>query len=194
MPRSPIVDFQSQRGTNFHLPPCAPTPDVMNAARARVLSLDGLADTVRGLRATGKTVALCHGCFDVLHFGHVRHFEAARSLADVLVVTVTPDRFVGKGPGRPVFPELQRAEVVAGLNSVDWVAVNEWSSAVETIARIQPSMFVKGDEYETRAMQVNPNFLAEVEACLKVGSRVAFTREATSSSTAAVERMRAPRT
>lgn len=160
-------------------------------ARHKCLDLDELTARVRELQLAGRTVAQCHGCFDILHVGHLRHFEAARGLADVLVVTVTPDEFVNKGPGRPVFPGEQRAELLAGLATIDFVALNRWPSAVETIRLVKPDIFIKGQEYETRAMQVNSNFIAEARAVEESGGRIAFTYEDTSSSTAAVQRLKA---
>jgi rfaE bifunctional protein nucleotidyltransferase chain/domain len=157
--------------------------------RDRVVTLDALAKRVMELKSAGRIVAHCHGCFDILHAGHLRHFEEARALADVLVVTVTPDRFVNKGPARPVFGEMQRAELVAGLAVVDWVAVNGWPSAVPAIELVRPSLFVKGAEYETRALEVNPNFIEEARAVESVGGRVAFTYGATLSSTVAFRRL-----
>jgi rfaE bifunctional protein nucleotidyltransferase chain/domain len=161
----------------------------MNRSQDKVLSLEDLARMVHHLKDDKKTVALCHGCFDILHIGHLRHFEAVKAMADVLVVTVTPDRFVNKGSNRPVFPEEQRAELIAGLRVIDWVAINRWSSAVETIRLIRPDLFVKGQEYEPKTQQVNPNFFSEAKAVEEVGGKVTFTYEFTSSSTAAVKRL-----
>lgn len=155
----------------------------------KVLSLEKLAKVVHQTQGTGLTVAMCHGCFDILHVGHLRHFEATKAMADVLVVTVTPDRFVNKGPNRPVFPDEQRAELVAGLVAVDWVAINRWDSAVETIRLVRPNVFVKGQEYESRSQQVNPNFFAEAEAVEEVGGKIVFTYEFTLSSTVAFKRL-----
>ena len=76
-------------------------------------TLDELADICAKLRADGKRIALCHGAFDLMHPGHVRHLQAAKEMADVLVVTLTEDRFIRKGPGRPVFNERLRAETVS---------------------------------------------------------------------------------
>jgi cytidyltransferase-like protein len=71
----------------------------------KTYKLDELAQLLQGFQAEGKKIVLCHGCFDLLHIGHIRHFRQARRWGDVLVVTLTPDRFVDKGPGRPAFPE-----------------------------------------------------------------------------------------
>src|SRR5437762_7877076 len=108
------------------------------ASNGKVHALEDLAITLDRLRAAGKRVVHCHGVFDLLHIGHVRHFEQAGQLGDVLVVTLTPDRFVNKGGGRPAFTETLRAEFVAALACVDYVAVNRWPSAVETIRLLRP--------------------------------------------------------
>jgi len=113
------------------------------------MSLDRLAEQVRLYQAAGHRVVHCHGVFDPLHVGHIRHFKDARRFGDVLVVTVTPDRFVNKGPHRPVFTEDLRAEAIASLSAVDHVAVNEWPTAVETITRLRPDVFVKGAEFRS---------------------------------------------
>lgn len=98
----------------------------------------------------GKQVVHCHGVFDLLHVGHLRHFEARR-FGDVLIVTLTPDRWVNKGPLRPAFDEQLRLEMLSGLSCIDFVGLNEWPTAVETITRLKPSVFVKGSEFVDRS-------------------------------------------
>src|ERR1700731_3726167 len=97
--------------------------------RDKVRTVEEIAVIAEHCRAAGKTVVQAHGTFDLLHLGHVRHLEAARRLGDLLVVTVTADRFVNKGPGRPVFSERMRAEMLAALEYVDWVGINYGSRA-----------------------------------------------------------------
>lgn len=92
-------------------------------------------------------VVQCHGCFDLLHIGHIRHFEAAKQAGDRLVVTVTPDAYVNKGPGRPVFPAAVRAEAVAALKCVDEVRITAEPTAAEAIRQIRPAVFAKGPDY-----------------------------------------------
>ena len=116
----------------------------MEAARNKIKRIDDLAKTLAELRKNGKKIVHCHGVFDLLHIGHMKHLEAARKLGDALVVTITPDRFVNKGPHRPAFPEQLRAEALASLVCVDFVAINEWPTAVETIQKLRPNFFVKG--------------------------------------------------
>src|SRR6187551_786005 len=114
---------------------------------AKILPLEQLAEKIAQLKAQGKTIVHCHGVFDLLHVGHIRHFDHARRLGDVLVLTLTPDRHVNKGPNRPAFPEALRAESIASLNVVDFVAINHWPNAIETIKLLKPDLYVKGSDY-----------------------------------------------
>src|ERR1700719_4106564 len=110
--------------------------------RDKIRSLGEIGAIAERSRASGKTVVQAHGTFDLLHLGHVRHLEAARRQGDILVVTVTADRFVNKGPGRPVFNAELRAEMLATLAYVDWVAINDAADAVSAIERIRPSIYI----------------------------------------------------
>ena len=85
----------------------------------KVLPLEELKKVVGSLKADGKRVIHCHGVFDLLHIGHIHHFEESKALGDVLVVTVTPDQYVNKGPHRPAFPEALRAQTISSLGVVD---------------------------------------------------------------------------
>src|ERR1700753_2202357 len=116
--------------------------------RTKVMTVQEVAAAVARLRQTGKTIVQAHGTFDLLHLGHVRHLEAASALGDVLVVTVTADRFVNKGPGRPAFNEGMRAEMLASLEYIDLVAINHDPDAVGAISAIRPDVYVKGQDYE----------------------------------------------
>ena len=96
----------------------ASSPSVTAASPgAKIKDLDELAAVLDAHRRRRERVVHCHGVFDLLHIGHIRHFEQARKLGDVLVVTLTPDRYVNKGPHRPAFPAELRAEAV-GLASI----------------------------------------------------------------------------
>lgn len=158
----------------------------------KLVSLDELAHIVRKAREAGRRVAHCHGVFDLLHIGHIKHLEAARRLGDLLVVTVTPDPFVNKGPGRPAFTDQQRCDALAALSSVDYVAVNRWPTAVETLALLQPSLYVKGSEYRQEAQDVTGKIADEVAAVREHGGEVAFTDEVVHSSSTLLNRHVAP--
>src|SRR5258708_34675343 len=165
----------------FHL------PKVENA-RDKVRTIEELGVIASHLRGTGRSVMQAHGTFDLLHLGHVRHLEAARRLGDVLVVTVTADRFVNKGPGRPVFNEALRAEMLAALEYVDWVAINPSPDAVGAITTIRPEVYVKGQDYQNPAGDVTGKITAERDAAEGHGGGVAFTDEATFSSSELINR------
>lgn len=122
-----------------------------------------------------KTV-LCHGCFDPLHPGHVLHFEAARKLGSRLVVAVTRDKYVGKGAGRPVFPQKLRAHMVKALRCVDKVILAR--DSIDALRRAKADVFVKGAEYRGAILP------ADAAYCRRNGIRIAFTDTKRFSSTA----------
>lgn len=124
-------------------------------------------------------IVQCHGCFDLLHLGHIRHFQAAKAAGDRLVVTVTPDRFVNKGPGRPVFPEAERMEAVRALGCVDEVRLSGHATAAEAIREIKPAVFAKGPDYGAATLDVG-----EQAALDDVGAQLLITDTEKWSSTA----------
>lgn len=145
----------------------------------KILTLDELASFVSEQRRDGRRVVLCHGVFDLIHPGHIRHLDAARREGDILVVTITPDEHVGKGPGRPVFNERLRSEAIAALASVDAVAVNRWPTAVETIRLLHPDVYVKGGDYERREDDLTGMIVEEERAVVDGGGRIHFTHDIT---------------
>jgi rfaE bifunctional protein nucleotidyltransferase chain/domain len=140
-------------------------------------TIQELAQISAHLRADGKTIAHCHGAFDLLHPGHIRHLQAAKSMADVLVVTLTEDQFIRKGPGRPVFNERLRADTVAAIEAVDHVATSPWPTAVETIELLRPHLYVKGQDYKDQAKDVTGAITEEQRAVERCGGRLVFTNE-----------------
>lgn len=150
---------------------------------SKVMGVEELAATLAGLRMQGRKIVHCHGVFDLIHPGHIRHFEAAKKEGDVLIVTVTQDEYVNKGPGRPVFNQRLRAESVAALQVVDYVAINRWPSAVEAITLLKPHVYVKGSDYSAPESDVTGMIAHEEEAVKAVGGRIHFTNEITFSST-----------
>lgn len=146
-------------------------------------SVDELAAVCEKLRKQGKKIAHCHGAFDLLHPGHIRHLQAARKMADVLVVTLTEDRFIRKGPGRPVFNEQLRAETLASIEAVDHVATSPWPTAVETINRLKPDYYVKGQDYRDQSKDITGAITNEEQAVRLGGGKLVFTDEVQFSST-----------
>lgn len=149
---------------------------------SKLKTINKLEELTRSLRQKGKTIVLCQGVFE-LHPGHIRHLEAAKREGDVLIVTVTPDRFVNKGPGRPVFNDVLRAESIAALECVDYVAINKWPTAVEAIMKLKPQVYVKGSDYIHRENDPTGGIYKEEEAIKSIGGRIHFTNELSFSST-----------
>jgi rfaE bifunctional protein nucleotidyltransferase chain/domain len=147
-----------------------------------MLNLEELAAVCQHERSQKKKVVHCHGVFDLLHVGHIRYFEEAKKYGDVLVVTVTPDRFVNKGPHRPAFHDELRAEVIAALDCVDYVAINKWSSAVEVIELVRPDFYVKGMDYREAQKDHTGGIAREKHAVEATGGKLVFTDQITFSS------------
>src|ERR1700744_4094095 len=157
-------------------------------AHAKIRTIEQLGEIARAAQSNGQTVALCHGVFDLVHLGHVRHIQAARSEGDVVMVTITADRFVNKGPGRPIFPENMRAEMLASLANVDWVGINHTSSAEPILDAIRPDIYVKGSDYENAEDDVTGKIKSERDAVERHGGRIVFTRDVTFSSSLLLNR------
>lgn len=132
-----------------------------------ILDRNDLAQIAQRLRSQGKKVVTTNGCFDILHLGHVRILEAARQLGDVLIVGINSDDSVKrlKGPQRPINTEMDRAEVLGALKSVDYVSVFSEDTPVEFLKVVKPDIHVKGADYL-------PSQLAETPVVESFGGRV----------------------
>lgn len=149
----------------------------------KISSLEELGQLARKARNEGQKVVHCHGTFDLMHMGHIRHLQNARGLGDILMVTVTSDAFVRKGPNRPVFSDALRSESLAALACVDHIAVSHAETAIPAINEIQPHFYVKGSDYVDASQDVTGNIAREIEAVRLHGGDVHFTNEITFSST-----------
>lgn len=153
----------------------------------KLLSIDQLRAWRAAARRAGRTVVQCHGCFDIIHPGHIQHLQYARSLGDVLVVSVTADQNVNKGVARPLIPDDLRAASLAALECVDAVHLCPDPTAVELLEQLQPDVYVKGREYEHNH---DPRFLAERDAVIRHGGSVVFSSgDIVYSSTALIGRL-----
>jgi rfaE bifunctional protein nucleotidyltransferase chain/domain len=135
-----------------------------------VLSVPELRERLQALKATGKKVAFANGHFDILHVGHLRYLQAARAEGDALVVALNDDASVAslKGPGRPVVPAAERAELLAALAPVDFVVVFDGDSPAPLLADLQPDVHCKGTDYGS------PERVPEYEAVRAYGGRTAL--------------------
>ncbi|OGE43069.1 hypothetical protein A3B45_04690 [Candidatus Daviesbacteria bacterium RIFCSPLOWO2_01_FULL_39_12] len=148
----------------------------------KILELEELAKKIEVLKSEGKKIVLCHGCFDLMHPGHIKYFQAAKKMGDVLVVTVSPDIYVDKGNGRPVFNQTLRTESIAALECVDYVAINLWPTAVETLRLLRPNIYVKGQEFENKEDKTG-KLQQEQEVLVEIGAEMRYTHEIIFSST-----------
>jgi len=112
-------------------------------------------------------IVQCHGCFDLLHWGHLKHLEQAKSMGDKLWVTITADKYIRKGPGRPYYNERQRWEMLKALRCVDLVTIIYDYGPEVAIKTVMPNIYVKGIEYKGR--------LPEQALVESIGGRVAYT-------------------
>ena len=155
------------------------------ATRLRISDLPAL--RARARRA-GKSIALANGIFDLFHVGHLRYLEGAKALADVLVVAVNSDASTrrNKGPGRPVVPEAERAEIVAALACVDHVVVFGSRTVVPLIRKLRPDVHVKGTDY-------TPETIPEAAEVARYGGRAAVAGDPKDHSTTDLLRRLGPR-
>ena len=146
--------------------------------RKIVLSRNELVQALAERRAKNEKIVLANGCFDILHVGHVRYLAGARAEGDVLVVAINSDEGIRKlkGKGRPVLPENERAEVVAALESVDYVIIFDEANVEPLLEALQPNVHAKGTDYT--AETVPERAVAE-----RFGIRVAIVGDAKNHST-----------
>ncbi len=138
----------------------------------KVVSLEVLKQRVGGFPRKNKIV-LCHGCFDVVHPGHLHHLLASKSKAEILVVSVTSDRFIKKGDDRPFVPEYLRALNLAAFEAVDYVVVTDMETPIELLLELKPDYFAKGFEYTDNA--VNELTQEEIKTLDSFGGEMLFT-------------------
>ena len=148
----------------------------------KIINIYNLSKKIESFKKKGKKVILCHGVFDLLHLGHVKHFKEAKQNGDILIVTVTPDKFVNKGPNRPVFNAINRMEVISSLEFVDYVAENKWSTAVELIKLIKPNIYCKGPDYKKNKDDITKKIIDEINAVKKINGKIKYTSDVTFSS------------
>lgn len=148
----------------------APAAPALPASQ-KILTREQLLAKRTAARAHDHKVVHCHGCFDIVHPGHLRHLRHAKAQGDLLLVTITGDSMIAKGTGRPLIPQELRAENLAALDCVDWVYIEPRPTALELLTEVQPDIYVKGREYE---LNNDPRFTAERDAVVRHGGRVVF--------------------
>lgn len=171
--------------------PCLKSDNDVSSPQAdyqkKIISLDHFKNGFLADRAN-KRIVQCHGVFDLLHIGHIKHFNQARCFGDILIVSITADKFVNKGPGRPYFSENLRAEALAALSSIDYVVIDPHHSAIEAIQTIKPDVYVKGLEYQDSSNDVTKKIIDEENAVKAHGGQIRFTDDIVFSSSTLLNR------
>jgi rfaE bifunctional protein kinase chain/domain/rfaE bifunctional protein nucleotidyltransferase chain/domain len=150
--------------------------------KEKIKNIEDLVQIISELKSKGKKIVHCHGVFDLLHIGHIKHFEEAKTFGEVLVVSITPDEFVNKGPGRPAFTTSLRLESIAALESVDYVFANKWPTAEKAIKSIQPDVYCKGPDYKDHLDDITGKIKDEEATVKLVGGKILYTDDITFSS------------
>lgn len=149
----------------------------------KIIAKNGFADIRKQLRAEGKKVVLCHGVFDLVHPGHIIHFEEAKKMGDVLVVSITAAEYVRKGPGRPYFDDEMRLKFLSEIACIDYVMLSEGYTVDDIIEAVEPDLYVKGKEYAKAEDDITGMIDEEVALVRAHGGDVAYTEGRVFSST-----------
>ena len=118
-----------------------------------------------------KKIVLCHGVFDLLHIGHINYFKEAKSLGDILVVSVTNDKFVNKGPGRPAFAIANRIKFLQEINCINYVCISSFKTAENVILNLKPNFYCKGEDYSLSQIKFDENLKKEITAVKSFGGK-----------------------
>ena len=149
----------------------------------KIISTENLKKIVFSVKSKKKKIVLCHGVFDLLHIGHIKHFNEAKKYGDILIVTLTPDTYVDKGSERPAFNEKLRLEAIAALEVVDYVSLNSSSTAISAIKKIKPNIYCKGPDYKDHKNDISGQIKNEIKELKKFGGKIIYTKDVTYSST-----------
>ena len=160
--------------------------------KQKIQNIENLEILFSKLKSEGKKIVHCHGVFDLLHVGHIKHFKEAKFFGDVLIVSITPDEFVNKGPGRPAFSTSLRLEALSALESVDYVVANKWPTAEEIIKIIQPNVYCKGPDYKDHLDDITGKITDEVDTVISVGGKIMYTNDITFSSSSLLNKFGYP--
>ena len=161
---------------------------VLTSTESKIIAFDDAAGHFAKLRHSGKRLVQCHGTFDLVHPGHIVHFEEARALGDLLVVTLTGEKFVNKGPGRPFFDDAMRTRWLAALACVDYVVIIPFPAAIEAIEVVRPAFYCKGKEYAEQSNDVTGNIADDVATVNRLGGEIRYVGSIVHSSTKLLNR------
>ena len=145
--------------------------------KKKIINYLDIEKVLKPIKKKRKKIVHCHGVFDLLHIGHLKHFKSAKKYGDILVISVTPDRFVQKGFERPYFNSEQRMESLASIEIVDFVVLNNSTNAVDIIKKIKPNYYVKGHDYKNFKEDITGQIKNEELVVKKNGGKIVFTED-----------------
>ncbi|MCI8873766.1 MAG: adenylyltransferase/cytidyltransferase family protein [Lachnospiraceae bacterium] len=140
-------------------------------------------DEIKRLKEKGKIIILCHGVFDLIHPGHIIHFQEAKKMGDILVVSITAAEYVRKGPGRPYFDDEMRLKFLSAIECIDYVMISEGYTVDDVIESIEPNLYVKGEEYAKAEDDITGKIQEEIDLVRSHGGDIAYTTGRVFSST-----------
>lgn len=154
----------------------------------KIKRIEELKKILLKLKKNNKKIILCHGVFDVIHIGHLNHFNRAKSFGDILIVSVTSDKFVNKGSNRPIFDQNKRMELLNEFSCIDYVCLSDENSAVNILKSIKPNFYIKGQDYISFKNDKTGKIRLEKNAVEKYGGKIIFTKEETFSSSSLINK------
>ena len=140
----------------------------------KLLTINSLKKRIKREKLKKNKIVLCHGVFDLIHIGHIKHFKEAKKNGDFLIVSITADKYVNKGSGRPIFNQFLRAEFLSSLSSIDAVYINENQTSEKIISIIKPDIYFKGPDYKNNQNDKTKNIYKEVALTKKFGGKVVY--------------------
>ena len=148
----------------------------------KVVSIDKINSLIMKEKLKGKKIIQCHGVFDFFHLGHLKYLKHAKEYGDFLVVSLTSDKYVGKGFNRPYYKQEQRLELLSSIELVDLIVVSDSHNAEKVIERIRPNFYVKGPDYSKNENDITGNIYKEIKLVKKFGGEIIYTNDETFSS------------
>ena len=143
--------------------------------KKKIININDIEKLINFLKKKKKKIVHCHGVFDLLHIGHFNHFRSAKKFGDILIVSITPDRFVQKGFNRPYFNAEERLQGLSHIEDVDYVVLNNSPDAVSIIKKIKPNYYCKGKEYKKFKEDITGQIKKEYSAVKSVKGKLVYT-------------------
>ena len=151
----------------------------------KIIQINEITNHLKKIRKN-KKIVLCHGVFDLVHYGHILHFQSAKKYGDYLVVCITKDKFIKKGPGKPLFNSQTRMKFLSSLEIIDCVIESQTASSVDVLKLVKPNVYVKGPDYKKLKDDKTKKIILEKNTVEKYGGKIKFTKDQTYSSSSII--------